>query len=184
MRGRRHVGGEGHAPVVTVLLASAKKGKKADESIAAPKGHGPLHPAAFPVQNNRFQGAAGRVHRSPSWTPSQPLRCWWARAMPPLWQYFTRLRKKKPDESIAAPKGHGPRTLRAVSPAKRAFSGTAGRGHDRHRGPHATRRRDGGRRPCPRCGWESCPQTFLQQALTRKSVSALKSKSTALANRC
>jgi hypothetical protein len=28
---------------------------------------------------------------------------WWARAMPPLWQYFSRLQKKA-DESIAAPK--------------------------------------------------------------------------------
>jgi hypothetical protein len=30
--------------------------------------------------------------------------------MPPLWQYFLPLRKAKAVESIAAPKGHGPRT--------------------------------------------------------------------------
>jgi hypothetical protein len=35
--------GEGHAPVVAVLLASAKK-KKADESIAAPKGRADPEP--------------------------------------------------------------------------------------------------------------------------------------------
>ena len=32
---------------------------------------------------------------------------WWAKAMPPLWQYFL-LTRKQADESIAAPKGHGP----------------------------------------------------------------------------
>ena len=43
--------GESHAPVVTVLLAFAK----ADESIAAPKGHGPPDPAACPLQIANFQ---------------------------------------------------------------------------------------------------------------------------------
>jgi hypothetical protein len=46
--------GEGHAPVVAVLLAVCQ----ADESIPAPKGHGPQDPAAFPLQTNRFQGTA------------------------------------------------------------------------------------------------------------------------------
>jgi hypothetical protein len=34
---------------------------------------------------------------------------WGAKAMPPLWQYFSRLLRGKAGESIAAPKGHGPR---------------------------------------------------------------------------
>lgn len=45
------------------------------------------------------------------------------RAMPPLGQYFSRLqRKKKADDSIAAPKGHGPRTARHF-PCMPAVSG-------------------------------------------------------------
>jgi hypothetical protein len=44
---------------------------------------------------------------------------------------------EEPDESIAAPKGHGPLTLRAVSLQNTRFQGTAGRGHDGHRGPLA-----------------------------------------------
>jgi hypothetical protein len=51
----RSVGCEGHAPVVAVLLASAKR-QKAGESIAAPKGHGPRLPAAFPLQIGTFLG--------------------------------------------------------------------------------------------------------------------------------
>ena len=57
---------------------------------------------------------------------------WWAKALPPLWQYFLPLQKA--DESIAAPKGHGPPALR-IFPCKPAFQGTAGRSHDRLRGP-------------------------------------------------
>jgi hypothetical protein len=38
-----------------------------------------------------------------------------AKAMPPLWQYFWRLLNKKANESMAAPKGHGPRALAAFS---------------------------------------------------------------------
>jgi hypothetical protein len=34
--------------------------------------------------------------------PRLALPRWWARAMPPLWQYFSRL--LEPDESISAPK--------------------------------------------------------------------------------
>jgi hypothetical protein len=76
--------GEGHAPVVAVLLASAKP----DESIAAPKGHGPPDPAAFPLQTEGFLGAtmgAKMAIGGPLW-PAPPPRLalprWWARAMP------------------------------------------------------------------------------------------------------
>jgi hypothetical protein len=43
---------EGHAPVVAVLLAS----DEADESIAAPIGHGPPNSAAFHLQIGIFLG--------------------------------------------------------------------------------------------------------------------------------
>jgi hypothetical protein len=46
--------GEGHAPVVAVLVPDVKKKMEADESIAAPKGHGPPDPAAFPPANRPF----------------------------------------------------------------------------------------------------------------------------------
>jgi hypothetical protein len=29
---------------------------------------------------------------------------WWAKVMPPFWQYFSRSSKKKADERISAPK--------------------------------------------------------------------------------
>jgi hypothetical protein len=48
----RSVGCEGHAPVVAVLLASAKK--KALERICAPKGVGPLRRNPFFLQSGNF----------------------------------------------------------------------------------------------------------------------------------
>jgi hypothetical protein len=60
---------EGHAPVVAVLLASAKE---ADESIAAPKGRGPRIPAAFSLQNGLFWGPRAGIIIGFS-DPSQPL---------------------------------------------------------------------------------------------------------------
>jgi hypothetical protein len=42
--------------------------------------------------------------------------------MPPLGQYFSPLSQPKPVESIAAPKGHGPRTLRGFFPENKQFS--------------------------------------------------------------
>jgi hypothetical protein len=46
--------GEGYAPVGPVLLAFTRK---ADESIAAPKGHGPPDSAAVPLRIDTFLGA-------------------------------------------------------------------------------------------------------------------------------
>jgi hypothetical protein len=46
--------GEGHAPAAAVL--EADEGRKQDESITAPKGHGPPDPAAFPLQSCHFWG--------------------------------------------------------------------------------------------------------------------------------
>jgi hypothetical protein len=58
----------------------------------------------------------------------------------------------EPEESIAAPKGHGPPDSTAFSLQTKRFQGTAGRGHDRHRGPWQADACDGGRRHAPRCG--------------------------------
>jgi hypothetical protein len=57
-----------------------------------------------------------------------------------------------------------PRTLRLL-PANR-IQATAGRGHDRHLGPRASRCPDAGRRPCPRCGstsrgWTASPRGLI-----------------------
>jgi hypothetical protein len=59
---------------------------------------------------------------------SDPLarRRGWAKAMPPLGQYFSRPLKTQ-DEWIAAPKGHGPRTPASFFPANHGFQGIAGR---------------------------------------------------------
>jgi hypothetical protein len=84
--------GEGHAPLVAVLLASAK----ADESIPDTKGRESWTPKHFPLQIGIFLGTATGGHdgdRGSLWSaPSSPLAspCWWAKAMPPLWQYFSR----------------------------------------------------------------------------------------------
>ena len=56
------------------------------------------------------------------------------------------------DESIAAPKGHGPRTLRALSLQTSRFKGTAERVMIAFLDPLSTRCRAGGRGPCPRFG--------------------------------
>jgi hypothetical protein len=62
--------GEGHAPVVAVLLEG--RGKKADESITAPKGHGSPDPAAFPLQITIFgdRGRGHDRHRGPQGKPT------------------------------------------------------------------------------------------------------------------
>jgi hypothetical protein len=46
--------GDGHAPLWQ--CCSGRQTKKADESIPAPKGHGPPDPAACPLQIANFQG--------------------------------------------------------------------------------------------------------------------------------
>jgi hypothetical protein len=53
LRSRQPAAGrEGHAPVVAVLVPHAK----ADESISAPKGHGPPDPCGFSPANKPFSG--------------------------------------------------------------------------------------------------------------------------------
>jgi hypothetical protein len=96
-----------------------------------------------------------------------------AKAMPPLWQYFLRLLRKA-DESIAAPKGRGPRAPAAFPLQTGRFLGVREGGHDARwwtlwpaplRGSPAVVVGEG---HAP-CGRESCPQTFLEQAVTRKA---------------
>jgi hypothetical protein len=55
----------------------------------------------------------------------------WGEGHAPLWRYFLRLPKKKADESIAAPKGHGPRTAAYFHLHNSCFWGPTERGHDR-----------------------------------------------------
>jgi hypothetical protein len=57
---------------------------------------------------------------------------WGAKAMPPLWQYFSRLPRHT--SPFRPPKGTDPRTLR-LFPCKRPFLGVVRRGHHRHLGP-------------------------------------------------
>jgi hypothetical protein len=76
-------------------------GRKADESIAAPKGHGPPDPAAFPLQTGVFLGAtmgAMMAVADPSGRHPSAARppCWFAKAMPALGQYFSRLLTARP----------------------------------------------------------------------------------------
>ena len=81
--------GEGHAPVVAVLVAAVKK--KPDESIRTPKdvNHGPQ---AFSPAKQRFPGTAGGGHHRHLGPPASRRRDGgWARAMPPLGQYLSSL---------------------------------------------------------------------------------------------
>jgi hypothetical protein len=60
--------------------------KKAHEPIAAPKGHGPPDPAAFPLQSCHFWGPLeGTIIALLD--PKPARRGIGAKAMPPLWQY-------------------------------------------------------------------------------------------------
>jgi hypothetical protein len=58
-------------PLGQYFLASAEK---ADESIAAPKGHGPRTPAAFPLQTGRFLGTTTGAMMSIADPRPAPLR--------------------------------------------------------------------------------------------------------------
>jgi hypothetical protein len=77
--------GEGHAPVVAVLLVSAK----ADEPISAPKGAPFPHPPMFGL-TMRF--AANRRVRRVRFSPLIAYLS--AKAMPPLGQYFSGLLRR------------------------------------------------------------------------------------------
>ena len=77
--------GEGHAPVLAVLLAVSKK--KADESIPDPKGRESWTPRTFPCIT-AVSGDRGKGPSSPCWTPRQTDAVMVGEAMPPLWQYL------------------------------------------------------------------------------------------------
>jgi hypothetical protein len=73
------------------VKAVARVGEKADESIAAPKGHGSRTLRLFPCKPAVFRGPPeGAVIAIVD--PGKPTPWWWAKAKPPLWQYFLRLR--------------------------------------------------------------------------------------------
>jgi hypothetical protein len=65
------------------------------ESIAAPKGHGPRTPAAFPLQTGHFKGPPEGAMIAVVDPPASRRREWWAKAMPPLWKYFASVAKKR-----------------------------------------------------------------------------------------
>src|SRR6266536_3112582 len=104
--------GEGHAPVVAVLLASAK-GRKPAPSIFAPIGVRPLHPEQdsarfagnFGCGRGTVMGAKGGDYRP------HPYLC--AKSHPPV--VAVLLASQEADESITAPKGHGPPNSAAFS---------------------------------------------------------------------
>jgi hypothetical protein len=71
---------------VAVLLASVKK---ADESIAAPKGHGPRTPAGFSLQTSRFKGPPEGAMIA-TMDPRQADAVMVGEGHAPLWQYLLR----------------------------------------------------------------------------------------------
>jgi hypothetical protein len=82
---------EGYAPVVAVL---SRVCKKADECIPAPKGCGPRTPRFFSLHNRLFLGSARRGHHRLVGPLASRRLDGWARAMPPLWQYFLAMRRR------------------------------------------------------------------------------------------
>jgi hypothetical protein len=136
--------GEGHAPVVAVLVASAK----ADESIAAPKGHGPLDPAGFFLQTGCFQGTAGRGHDR-LLGPLASRRRDGRRGPCPRCGSPSSGRKKRQTSPSLPPKGTDPWTLRAFSCKQAVFRGPPEGAMIAIVDPEPSRRRGGGRRPCP-----------------------------------
>jgi hypothetical protein len=116
--------GEGHAPVGAVLLDSTTE---AVESIAAPKGHGPRTPRAFSLQTTVCRGPPEGTMIT-FLDPEPAAAIWWARAMPPLWQYFARLAMSWPfslpnDDGLA----HRPLARPPVEARVRAEAGPSPR---------------------------------------------------------
>jgi hypothetical protein len=98
---RRLFGGVGHAPVVAVLLASAKAGRRVHRCPQRGRNPDPRH---FCLQNAHFLGATeggshadgGPLRAAPSAPRSSwPGARWWARVMPPLGRYFARQAKAR-----------------------------------------------------------------------------------------
>jgi hypothetical protein len=97
---------------------------QAEESIAAPKERGPRILRAFPLHATRFQRTAGRGHDRLLGPRATRLPCSEARAMPPLWQYFSRpLRQTSPS---LPPKGTDPVPCGLFPLQTTRFQGTAG----------------------------------------------------------
>jgi hypothetical protein len=129
--------------------------KKAVEPIAAPKGSESRTPQTFSLQT----AASWGPRRGPRWRSRTPLaRTPFAASpaavvgeghAPVVAVLLTARKEEKPDEPIAAPKGHGPRTLR-FSPPNWSLPGSHERGHDAGSPtPPRQPRRDGGRRASP-----------------------------------
>jgi hypothetical protein len=79
----------------------------------------------------------GAIRKVRNECDARPRRNLSAKAMPPLWQYFS----PRPLAPMAAPKGHGPHDPSQPFPCKvGAFWGPTERGHDRLHGPLVRRR--------------------------------------------
>ena len=120
--------------------------QKPGESIAAPKGHGPPDPVAFPLQTSRFQGTTGRGHDRHRGPLARPTSRCWAKGHAPVVAVLDS--REKAVDSIAAPKGRDSWTCGSFA-CKTVFPVGRGKGHDRPFVDPGHRRRDGGRRPCP-----------------------------------
>ena len=86
----------GHAP----LWEYFSRPQQALELMSAPKGVGPQHSRTFLLQSGNFwgcrSGAMGADHGPPKAAAGHRLRgSRWGRSSPLLWQYFSRLLKKR-----------------------------------------------------------------------------------------
>jgi hypothetical protein len=96
---------------------------QADEPLLPPKGHGSPCPHLRTSSFTAFvafgeitvKGTDGSIVPSAADQSSE--------SHAPSWQYSPPVSKKKPDESIAAPKGHGPADPCGFFPANQAVSG-------------------------------------------------------------
>ena len=152
---RRRGWGEGHAPVVAVLRASARTHRRQTSPSRPPKDTDPGPAGCFPCKTPVFRdrqkghdrllghrasrcGAGGRGHA--------PVV-----AVLPVFA----------DEHLGRRVYRGPQRARTPDPCgfppqNSPFLGSAGRDHHRLLGPRASHCGAGGRGPCPRCGSTCC----------------------------
>jgi hypothetical protein len=90
-RSLRHDGKRGPYPVVAVLSREGStRGRRQTSPSRPPKGADPGHPRLFPCKPAVFRGPREGAMIA-TVDPGKPTPWWWAKAMPPLWRYFTRL---------------------------------------------------------------------------------------------
>jgi hypothetical protein len=125
LMGRRCARGEGHAPVVAVLLREEKKSQTTP--LLPPKGADPGPPSPFPLQNGLFRGTAGRGHDRLSWTPGKAAAVMAGEAHAAVVAVLLASAKRR-TSPFRAPKGHGPPDPVSFFPCKLAGFRDARRG--------------------------------------------------------